>query len=436
MLRKMLPAALLLGAAGLLLGRAPVASDSDAPTIEKSIEQLGSKDFVERSHAFRQLRMYGFDALPALRKATDHPDAEVRHRVNELLLIQKMASYVEPTHVTLNLENQPLAVVLCEIENQTGNKIAIDGETVAESSRRYTYAMKRVPFWEALETVRRDAGRMGPVIPLAGKVELKKGHKRSALVSFSGPFRFEAIRLQDFGQIDFATLEDVGSSPRGDHRLLFTFTIQAEPRLRLLRIGPPNVEEALDADGKPLEVCGDADVPELKGRNQPDPSGETLEIRLRRSADQCGPLKALRGTVHVCVLMEPRPVVVTDDVQAAVGTTARMGKDTVEICSAGLQADGKYHVELEIVDTSRKSKLTDWLTRLHIEDSSGHRYEPISQTTTESASDPEGKCESRVKMTYAVDEDSKLGPPTTLIIDDWTVIDYPVAFEFKNVPLP
>src|SRR5947209_2664764 len=53
--------------------------------IGQLIEQLGSEDFGERQAASNRLGALGEAALPALRLALHHPDAEVRRRADDLV---------------------------------------------------------------------------------------------------------------------------------------------------------------------------------------------------------------------------------------------------------------------------------------------------------------------------------------------------------------
>lgn len=64
-----------------------------AAKIDRLIRQLGSRDFTEREAAFKTLDALGEAALPALRKAQNHSDLEIRRRIGELvkLLTQRRA---------------------------------------------------------------------------------------------------------------------------------------------------------------------------------------------------------------------------------------------------------------------------------------------------------------------------------------------------------
>ena len=81
MLRPLLivgPAAL-----GLLAGLSaaePARAKPDPVAVERLVRQLGSESYAEREAASRQLRSLGRAVLPALEKATDNADPEVRTR--------------------------------------------------------------------------------------------------------------------------------------------------------------------------------------------------------------------------------------------------------------------------------------------------------------------------------------------------------------------
>ena len=62
---------------------------ADAARIDRLIQQLGSDDFAERETAGKVLEAIGAAALPALRKAQDNSDLEIRRRVRDLIGVQK-----------------------------------------------------------------------------------------------------------------------------------------------------------------------------------------------------------------------------------------------------------------------------------------------------------------------------------------------------------
>ena len=64
---------------------AAAAEPARAPNFDALIEQLGHVDFKVRDAAADKLQAAGLVAVPALRKAVNHADLEVRRRVADLL---------------------------------------------------------------------------------------------------------------------------------------------------------------------------------------------------------------------------------------------------------------------------------------------------------------------------------------------------------------
>lgn len=77
----------LVSGGSLLAGNAPMADVPRATPqqIDLLVEQLGSAEFAQREQASHQLATIGIDARPALEKAVESADAEVRVRAREVL---------------------------------------------------------------------------------------------------------------------------------------------------------------------------------------------------------------------------------------------------------------------------------------------------------------------------------------------------------------
>src|SRR5262249_3861422 len=74
-----------LGGATLPQSTAQPTGQATPAEIGQLIEQLGSEVFSEREAASARLGVLGEAALPALRRALQHPDAEVRRRADDLV---------------------------------------------------------------------------------------------------------------------------------------------------------------------------------------------------------------------------------------------------------------------------------------------------------------------------------------------------------------
>jgi hypothetical protein len=75
----------LVAALWLVLAAGLFGSDSSARDLDRLIEQLGSSKFRQRERASQALQTIGARAVPALRKAAEAADAEVRRRAQLLL---------------------------------------------------------------------------------------------------------------------------------------------------------------------------------------------------------------------------------------------------------------------------------------------------------------------------------------------------------------
>src|SRR5947209_5612494 len=96
---------------------------SEPAAVEKIIQQLGSPDPKTRLAARKALEALGPDALPLLRKALNHPDLEIRKRINETVPALETALLVAPKLVSLNAEKKTARQMLDELAKQTGYKM-------------------------------------------------------------------------------------------------------------------------------------------------------------------------------------------------------------------------------------------------------------------------------------------------------------------------
>ena len=127
-----------------------------SPTFDRLIEQLGDTDFRKRDEAMRLLEAEGIKAVPALKKALGHPDAEVRRRAYNLIPQLETASFVAPRRVTLQMSNKPLRTIFDEITKQTGYKVEF-WTTPNNAQQTYSCDFKDATFWQAMDRLARDA---------------------------------------------------------------------------------------------------------------------------------------------------------------------------------------------------------------------------------------------------------------------------------------
>src|SRR5262249_13909352 len=157
-----------LGMPAHFLGLSGTWADEKAERLTQLTLQLGSSQYSEREAAERELDAAGPTALPALKRAAQSDDAEVRRRAEALVQqIEKRvetAKLLEPRTVRLVYRHQPVAEAVADFAHQTGFPLQIGGNTpqgnisVKPINRKITLDTGAVPFWEAFDRLCREAG--------------------------------------------------------------------------------------------------------------------------------------------------------------------------------------------------------------------------------------------------------------------------------------
>ena len=421
-------------------------ADPPPPTVEKLIEQLGSRSFAERERATKLLRERGPAALATLRKARESKDEEVRKRVEVLIPPLEIEEALLPKRVTIKGESRPLDDVLRDIEKQTGYKL---GRLGGEGGQRVTVAGNDVPFWDAVERMARDTGRSIGYDTHQRVVQLDAANDRSVFVNVRGPFRLESTWFHEDRDVDF-TMAVRGTDGRRTHKLTLSVSILAEPRLTFLRIHPAKVEEALDSDGKSLlEPAPQSDLPAAGGAGKgvavlaPAPEktppgrgtfrGESTsfsDVRLRRASESAKSIRVVRGTIPVRTILIRRPVVVTSKVLESGGTSFRAGTDSLHIKQVRNQGGGSIEVEIQ-VPREEGGSYREWHERFSLEDEAGNKFQMNGR-----GSSSNGR-EYSISMYFSPPfNKNNVGAPAKLVFEDWVIHEHAIPFEFRDVPLP
>jgi hypothetical protein len=421
-------------------------ADPPPPTIEKLIEQLGSRSFAEREKATKLLRERGPTALAALRKARESKDEEVRKRVEVLIPPLEIEEALLPKRVTLKADGQALSVVLADVGKQTGFKLAATGK---DDGKKVTADLRDVPFWEAIEKVFQQSDRALSFQQDDRSLSPVAWSGRSRFVSVRGPFRLEATWFHEDRDVDF-TRANRGADGRRSHQLTLSVSVVAEPRLTFLKVRPAKVDEALDSEGKSLlEPGGSADTPtEDPSVRTPPPTpdvrsmipagrgtfrGESThysDVRLRRASESAKSVKVVRGTIPVRTILIRRPVVVTSKVLESGGTSFRAGSDSLHIKQVRNQGGGSIEVEIQ-VPREENGSYREWHERFSVEDEAGNKFQMNGR-----GSSSNGR-EYSISMYFSPPfNKNNLGAPAKLVFEDWVIHDHAIPFEFRDVPLP
>jgi hypothetical protein len=414
-----------------LVGVAPLAAADPPPSIERLIEQLGSPSFPTRERATKALRERGPEALPALRKALESKDEEVRKRAEGLIPGLEIDEALLPKRVKLTAKDAPLSQVLQDVEKQTGLKVQLSAAKKVDP--KVTVDAAGIPFWEALDLIGKSAGQ-GPVVQgYPAGLHLDPTVRRSPFVNIRGPFRLEATWFHEDRDVDFTETKP-GSDGWRNQRLTLAVSVLAEPRLTLLKVHPAKVEEAIDSDGKSLlEPADQQRESNLQRPMRGTFRGEHLhsaDVRLRRASETAKTAKVIRGTIPVQAILIRKPVVVSARVTEATGTTFRAGSESLVITRVQNQGGNNLEVTIRVPHDQTQPQ-REWHERFHVEDDAGNKYQMNRRGTSSNG------IEYNISMYFAAPfNNKKVGAPTKLIFEDWVVHDYPIPFEFRDVPLP
>src|SRR5262249_51320402 len=126
-------------------------------SIAQLIDELGNQDFNAREAAAKAIEALGPEALPALRKAKDHPDLEVRRRIKEWIPKFEIEAIVAPTRVNLEVKNEPLEKVVAELARQTGYELELSIKG-APAQKPVSLRLAKTTFWEAIDKVCQEGG--------------------------------------------------------------------------------------------------------------------------------------------------------------------------------------------------------------------------------------------------------------------------------------
>ncbi len=312
------------------------AADDDPTAL---VAKLGSADPAERAAATESLNTLGRAALPALEKAMKADDANVRKRVSALWETIERDLMTRPSLVQLDGRGRPMAVVLDDLEGQTG--ITLQRDQSGPEPRVTLGEPAPVSFWTALERL----GLWGVYYQNPGEGKFPRLDLREApapeFTSTAGPFRVSLtglhlhrdhqlirgpwVRIDRFGQRINVPAED---QKGGSVTFFGEVDIMVEPRMWFTQEAPARLIEAGDDLGQSL-VPEPADLASTLNDGARfafyGGSGVTqvrTEFHLRLT-DRPGRVARLRGVVPVMLhLRRPEPRLVIP-LAGAAGKTFR-----------------------------------------------------------------------------------------------------------------
>jgi hypothetical protein len=446
----------------VLLSLAPIGSGvaapekkTAAPALDRLIEQLGDSDFRKRDEAARRIEAEGMKAVPALKKALGHPDAEVRRRVYDLIPHIERASFVTPRRVTLKMSNKPLRAIFDEVTKQTGQKIEF-WTTPNMAKQTHSCDFKDATLWQVLDEMCRAAKLV--VQPNYGgdeRIILQNQGGYTPYVHHAGAFRFVPTGFQMYRNMDFGLVGNTASTPHRNETLTLTFQVFSEPRIPLLGVGEVRLTAAYDNDKNSMlapanngGIEGDVMIQWGGMGGMGMPPGmvrygggnrsymQQTQLQLHRRSERANKLKVVRGELPVILLVEQKPVVVADNVLKAKGTKHTAGTTTFHFEDVTVQPNKQCQIKLTITEDNKENP-NDWtwmntmLQRIELQDGKGNKFQSYGTNFHNS-----GPNRVQLTLTYGTPPNGKIGAPSKFVFQQWRTMQHLVRFEFKDLPLP
>jgi hypothetical protein len=410
------------------------------------VEQLGDRDFRLRDDAARRLQAEGVAALPALRRALGHPDPEVRRRARDLIPAIETAALVAPRRVSLRLADKPLRAALDEVTRQTGYRIEFWSTNPAQT---YSFDFRDLPFWQAIDHVCRTANLTIQQNFGDERLLLQQGQGEVPFVQYAGAFRFVPTGLQQTRYFNLGLAGKNAPVPPVSETLTLSFSVFSEPRMPILGMGEARLEAAYDTEknsmlqpgGGPGEVLDPRFGVVRRWSASRFGNGNRSfqmqgEFHLHRPSLKATGIRVVRGSLPLTLLVEQKPVVVTDKVLSARGKKVTVGSTTFLFEDVSELPGKQYQVKLSVTEDNHDNPNDyTWMNtlyqRIELLDEKDNKFQVFSSSWGNSGAN-------HVQMTlgYGAAGNAKMTRPAKFVFHSWKTLQHQVDFEFKDLPLP
>jgi hypothetical protein len=422
-------------------GWATLSFAADRPNVDDLIHRLGDNNFEKREAASKAIETLGPEALPALQKAKDNLDPEIRVRVATLI----PKAILAPQKTTLHLKQRPVREALEAVAKRAGYmlKVRDDSDRAGVLS---DFDFDSVPFWVALDTICSQNGLVeDPYGREPSTPSLAFWTGPAPYVHHHGPFRFVATGFEDDlrrsvnlapylnpppSVIAALKIAKANASKSGPPMKLatrlesfnMTFTFEAEPRLHIESAALAQMEVAQDDRNHSMlwplapRVRAARSVWVRRGQSM------ALSTSLDPPAPGATSMQVVKGVVAVKVGKEHHVRIISDQVLSATGVKCTANDATIEIEEVRKTTRG---YEIRYLLTGHRFGTPD----LELTDSKGNAFYHASYGINK---DWEG----HVEFVPPAGGTPAPGEPAKLSWSWWDTFEYQVPFEFRNLPLP
>lgn len=232
------------------------------------IEQFSSRRFAARQQAVEKLVALGADVVPLIRKAlAETADNEVKLRCRMVLKALKADTHaaepagdfgLDASKITLDMHEAELDEILQELAKQSGNAPLPMPENW--EGRLLTFAVKNMPYWEALDALCAKAKLTYTIDHMSGGLKLVPRETGTVDISaHTGPVvvKVEAGTLT-------RSFRGRGSQLRTRRHGGLTYTLNYfwEDRLPVIE-KTASATRVTDPDGRQLKLASDVQVPRV-----------------------------------------------------------------------------------------------------------------------------------------------------------------------------
>jgi len=407
------------------------ASEELLPQVRRQLRRLNDAQLANREAAEQALITLGPEILPLLPEASPQMPAETKHRlgrVREKLLRAKFEASLEPSYLTLSGEKPSLSDIAAAIEKQTGNKVIDYRENFGGPAGEVSLDVdiEKGEFWPTVDRLLDQANLS--LYNYSGEQALALINRpagvaaRRERASYHGPFRIEPVRV--------TATRDL-RNPVGQ-ALTIDIEISWEPRLAPIAVTLPLESiEAETLDKKMIPVAN----PEVQ-LEIPVQTGTTaaqLELPLKLPPRDARQISSLSGVLTILVPGEVTKFRFDELSEAVEGAEQQQG-GTIVVLESIRANDDLWEVRMKVGFDKTSGALEShrgWVfnNAAYLVDADGKRIDNVGLETTL-------QTEHEVGFAYFFERRGQLAGKSFVYETPAAILNVPVPFQLKNIPLP
>ncbi len=409
----------------------PAESDGLAVQVRRLVRQLDADTLILRDAAEKRLIAIGPDVLDVLPEITARTSPEVAQRLRRIVdVLQKKAAeqVTAASRVTLDEPSMPLSEFVSALRAQTGNQLVDFRGRWGQQAADVTAAARfdNVPFWQALDQFLDAAGLT--LYHYTGQprtvayVNREEGQlPRSGRAAYCGVFRVEPTTI--------TSTRDLQTTSSTVTKL--TLEISWEPRLVPISLALPLADlKAVDELGTALVGAGREGTLE-----SPVPNGASvveLDVPLTVPARSSQRIASLSGRM---VALVPGRVESFEFTRLADADNTEVRKGGVTVVLQTVRKNVAVHEVRIVVRFEEAANALEshrgWIytNKAYLVDADGNEVEHAGFETTRQTLNEVG-------MAYKFPVDKDLSKYRFVYESPAAIVQMPVEFELKDIPLP